>query len=315
MNKRYHYFYRITNLLNGHFYYGIHSTYNVEDGYMGSGKRLNLAYKKYGVENFTKEILKFFKTRNDAAAYEMEIVNETLITNDNCYNLILGGEKFNTTGFTSVFDENDGCNKLIPVCEYRNNTKRYRHTGDSMLTAFSIQEQRYMRITVDEYNSNKEMYKTPTSDKVIVKDSNGNFFSVQKDDIRLANGELQPMWCGRKHKKESIEKQKATFKKIGHQRGSKNSRFGSCWITNGEENRSVSKNVVDTFLNDGWVLGRSCGATSKEYAKIDKEKLLLMRCDGKTWSEIANAFGVTVRVLQGYRKANKVDLHSGCNVD
>ena len=55
-NKEYHYFYKITNLINEHYYYGIHSTNNLNDGYMGSGVRLNKAYKKYGIENFTKTV-------------------------------------------------------------------------------------------------------------------------------------------------------------------------------------------------------------------------------------------------------------------
>ena len=56
-SSKYHYFYKITNLLNEHFYYGIHSTDNLDDGYMGSGKRLHYAYKKYGMQNFKKEIM------------------------------------------------------------------------------------------------------------------------------------------------------------------------------------------------------------------------------------------------------------------
>ena len=49
--------YKIINLINGKYYYGIHSTENIFDGYMGSGKTIVNAIKKYGVENFTKEII------------------------------------------------------------------------------------------------------------------------------------------------------------------------------------------------------------------------------------------------------------------
>ncbi len=88
---KYNYFYKITNQINGKFYYGVHSTIDLEDGYMGSGKSLKDAFKKYGINNFKKEILKFFETADDAYAYEKEIVTEELVKDDNCYNLVLGG--------------------------------------------------------------------------------------------------------------------------------------------------------------------------------------------------------------------------------
>ena len=35
---KYHYFYKITNLLNNKYYYGVHSTNDLNDQYMGSRK-------------------------------------------------------------------------------------------------------------------------------------------------------------------------------------------------------------------------------------------------------------------------------------
>ena len=52
----YFYLYQIINKLNDKIYVGVHKTDNLNDGYMGSGKILNRAIKKYGVENFEKDI-------------------------------------------------------------------------------------------------------------------------------------------------------------------------------------------------------------------------------------------------------------------
>jgi len=87
----YNYFYKITNKVNSKYYYGVHKTKDLDDNYMGSGKRLNYAIEKYGIENFEKEILEFFETYEEAFDFEAEIVTEELVLNENCYNLRKGG--------------------------------------------------------------------------------------------------------------------------------------------------------------------------------------------------------------------------------
>jgi len=86
-----HYVYKITNLKNGMFYIGKHSTEYVDDGYMGSGSLLKRAIAKHGAENFSKEILRFFETASQALEYEREIVTAELVERKDSYNLTVGG--------------------------------------------------------------------------------------------------------------------------------------------------------------------------------------------------------------------------------
>jgi group I intron endonuclease len=86
-----HIVYKTTNKLNNKFYIGIHSTNDLNDNYLGSGRIFIKALKKYGKENFMKEILFVFKTRIEALEKEKQIVDENFILSDLNYNCTIGG--------------------------------------------------------------------------------------------------------------------------------------------------------------------------------------------------------------------------------
>ena len=90
-NKKYHYLYKTTNLVNGKYYYGMHSTNNLNDGYIGSGKYLWYAIKKYGAENFHAEILQFFDTRESLVEGEKNLITKLVVDDPKCMNLKSGG--------------------------------------------------------------------------------------------------------------------------------------------------------------------------------------------------------------------------------
>ena len=80
--------YKITNNINKKYYIGKHQTKDLNDGYMGSGKLLKRAIKKYGLDNFSKEILHVFQTEQEMNDKEKELV----ILQEMCYNLCEGGK-------------------------------------------------------------------------------------------------------------------------------------------------------------------------------------------------------------------------------
>ncbi len=92
--KSIHYIYKVTCKVTNRYYIGMHSTNNIDDGYMGSGKRLRYSIRKHGKENHEKEILEFFETRELLTEREKEIITSDLVNDKSCMNLVLGGGGF-----------------------------------------------------------------------------------------------------------------------------------------------------------------------------------------------------------------------------
>jgi hypothetical protein len=73
-----------------------------------------------------------------------------------------------------------------------------------------------------------------------------------------ANKELHEVALAKANAPEAMQKRKATYDAIGHQRGDKNSQHGTCWIHSNTEKRSmkIAKSDLDSHLTAGWLVGR-----------------------------------------------------------
>lgn len=85
--KIYNYVYITTNLITGMQYIGDHSTNNLNDKYLGSGKIIIDAIRKYKKKNFSKSIIEYFKTRQEAFDAQENYIKMYNTLYPNGYNL------------------------------------------------------------------------------------------------------------------------------------------------------------------------------------------------------------------------------------
>lgn len=93
----------------------MHSTNNLNDGYLGSGTYLKRSINKHGRENHSIEIIEFFNTRDDLKARERELVSLQEIAKKDCMNLKIGG----TGGFNKEHQLLGSKNGVLKANELR----------------------------------------------------------------------------------------------------------------------------------------------------------------------------------------------------
>lgn len=129
--------YKTTNLLNNRYYIGFHkfSINKPEDGYLGSGKLIRRAVEKYGKENFKREVLFVFDTKEEAEQKEAEIVNKEFTLLEETYNVSIGGNVLIMFGKNNPFYGKKHSNELIKTMR-ENARKTCFERGYYMITKY-----------------------------------------------------------------------------------------------------------------------------------------------------------------------------------
>ena len=94
----YRYIYKITctaGRFKDKFYFGQHTTDNLNDGYKGSGHLITDYYKKHP-NDYIKEIISYHNSQEELNQAEYDIIKDWL-NNPICLNLIGGGNKGGVT--------------------------------------------------------------------------------------------------------------------------------------------------------------------------------------------------------------------------
>lgn len=184
--------YKTTNTVNGKFYIGVHN--GKDPNYLGSGKYLNDAIAHYGRNSFERITLYEVDTLEEALAIEAEIVNKDFLLREDTYNLTLGGGVPPAWGSTG------------PRPDASERMKRNNPVHDPNV--------------LQKLKGN-----------VTVIDTDGNTFSIKKDDPRYLSGELVSVNKGRDSKmkgKTMREVECPHCKKRGRITGMKKWHFDNC---------------------------------------------------------------------------------------
>ena len=206
--KKYFTVYKITNMIDNKIYIGKHETDNLDDDYMGSGKHLKRAQKKYGMENFKKEILYILNTKKEMDKKESELVNEEFVIRKDVYNIKLGGEGggYHTKGIFTVMDKNgnhyrvskDDPRYLSGEFESVVSNKCWIHNEETLETKMCVIDDLSIWLTKGWKKGRKKGLKRKIGKNNITKqygmvnviDNDGNGYRVSKDDPRYLSGEL-----------------------------------------------------------------------------------------------------------------------------
>ena len=214
----YYTLYKITNKINHRIYVGTHVTDNLDDDYLGSGKLIIRAIKKYGKENFKKEYLHIFDNPEHMFEAESLIVNEEFISNADTYNLVEGGKG----GWSHVNNNELGVRTFEMVSKKR--LKEISRLGNKA--------------------RNIKMENDPEAKELWLK------------RMSQSNKGQPGVFSGKHHTKEAKDRiGKANSK---HQAGSKNSQYGTCWIYSITEQQSIKikKEQMKFWIEQGWIRGR-----------------------------------------------------------
>jgi hypothetical protein len=214
----YHILYKIVRF-DGKYYIGIHSTNNIEDGYLGSGLRIARSIRKYGKEAHFKQVLEMCSSREELKRQEIELVNDELLQDEMCLNIVRGGTGGNIGG-GGFFSEAH---------------RRNFHRGGGIATSIK--------------RKNDIEFKSDLNSK-ISKSLHEFHKSHPGFNQKAAKIATKSAWS-----EESRKQRKATNDLRGFGKGSKNPRFGTVLVNDGIKNISIKKEFLDEYLTNGFVKG------------------------------------------------------------
>jgi hypothetical protein len=230
----FYFLYQIKNKINNKIYIGAHKTKNLNDGYMGSGKHLKNAIKKYGIQNFDKKILLFCESYEKLLEVEKTVVNKNFIQSKNTYNIKEGGKG----GFEHINNTN------IDKFKGKKHTEQTKQTIRDKIKAL-YKQKKYKKIFSERMIGNNR------NPKIKEKGENHPAFGKAKtvEHKQKISNSIKKL-----HKENYYKNKNSPL----YKKGSEHPAHGTVWICNNitKENKKIKNHLISQFLEDGWEKGR-----------------------------------------------------------
>lgn len=224
--------YRTTCIVNNKFYIGKHQTENINDDYLGSGLRIRRAIKKYGAENFIKEIIKEYNTAEELNKAERLLITEEILNDKNCYNLALGGQG----GFLgeSIREKVKGL------------WTDERRKKQSEIAKTTVKSEKWLISNKNKLHSWKKMDES----------------QKEKQKVSMSNS-IKDLWKSPEHR----EKMKVVRSKTPTRDSFIYATLGRSWVCNPNgKRRLVKPEEIEMLIKLGWMKGKNLPKTNSESA-------------------------------------------------
>lgn len=272
MLEIYNYVYKTTNTINNKIYIGVHrGPITDTTWYKGSGYQIRSAIKKYGILNFTTEIIKLFPNTDNGRilSYELEkeLVTEEFISSDNNYNMSLGGNgsfhHVNKYKYDYFYHKDDINKTLLYMIDenidddyIRTDASTYYHKDDKEMVKVVLSTSD-PRVLSNEYLSimsntspyyhkddkNKVLVRLNTNDPLVL---DGTY--IHRDSgtsIYLKSGDINSP---------GIVMRKDDPRVLSGEYISRSQ--GKVFINDGITNKFIFESETSEYLTNGWTLGR-----------------------------------------------------------
>lgn len=248
----YGYIYKTTNLFNGKIYVGQKRAKQFDSHYYGSGVRITNLIKKYGIKNFTCELIEECASENELNTRECYWIKTLNATDRNIgYNLSSGGYK--TRGMRHA----DSTKEQI-----RQKIKEYYKTHDNAKKGTHLSEETKMKLrqanigkTYSEEVKQKHRGK-PAWNKGIpmTEEAKKHLSEVNKGKKQNLSNEVRERKRAR-----MLGKNNRNYGGLSDEVKQKirESAKGKIWVTNGKERHLIKKDEFEVYSLNGFVRGRN----------------------------------------------------------